>query len=63
MDTFEKMTQGLPPAAVKAIIIVLGVLALYLALKIAHFVLKILFTLIGLALLGIAVWWVFFEIK
>jgi hypothetical protein len=58
MDTIQKMTQGLPPAAVKAIIIVLGVLALYLAVKIAHFVLKILFTLVGLALLGVAVWWV-----
>jgi hypothetical protein len=54
-------TSHLPPVVVKAIVVVLGVLALYLAIKIAHFLLKILFTLIGLALLGFLVWWEFFR--
>jgi hypothetical protein len=57
MDIYENLTQHLPPAAVKGIAIVLGVLAIYLAIKIAHFVLKTLFILIGLALLAVAAWW------
>jgi hypothetical protein len=57
MDIYENLTQHLPPAAVKAIVIVLGVLAIYLALKIAHFFFKTLFILIGIALLVLAAKW------
>ena len=54
-------TSHLPPVVVKGIIVVLGVLALYLAIKIAHFVFKIGFTLLGLVLVGGLVWWEFFR--
>ena len=43
------------------LIIVFGVLAILIAFKIAHFVLKVVLHLIGLALLGVAVWWCFFR--
>jgi len=43
------------------LIIVLGLLSIYIAFKVAHFVLKAVLHLIGLALLGVAVWWVFFR--
>ena len=43
------------------LIIIFGVLAIYIAFKIAHFVLKVVLHLIGLALLGMAVWWWFFR--
>jgi hypothetical protein len=43
------------------LLIVFGVLSIYIAFKIAHFVLKVVLHLIGLALLGGAVWWFFFR--
>ena len=43
------------------LIIVFGLLAIYIAFKVAHFVLKVVLHLIGLALLGGAVWWYFFR--
>jgi hypothetical protein len=54
-------TSHLPPVVTKVVIVVFGVLAIYLALKIAHFVFKIVFTLIGLALVGGLVWCEFFR--
>ncbi|HWH68648.1 MAG TPA: hypothetical protein VNT26_04650 [Candidatus Sulfotelmatobacter sp.] len=38
-------------------IIILGGLALWVAFKAAKFLFKLVFGLIGLALLGIAAWW------
>jgi hypothetical protein len=43
------------------LIIVFGLLAIYIAFKVAHFVLKAVLHLIGLALLSVAVWWYFFR--
>jgi hypothetical protein len=44
--------------AVKISSVVLGILALYVALKVVKVFLKLLFGLIGFALLGGWVWWV-----
>jgi hypothetical protein len=43
------------------LLIVFGLLSTFIAFKIAHFVLKVVLHLIGLALLGGAVWWFFFR--
>jgi len=43
------------------LLMVFGLLSIYLAFKIAHFILKMVLHLIGLALLGGAVWWFFFR--
>ena len=43
------------------LLILFGLLSIYLAYKIAHFLLKVVLHLIGLALLGGAVWWFFFR--
>ena len=40
-----------------AIIAVVGILALILALKVAHFITRLLLGLIALAAIGGAVWW------
>jgi len=61
MESTNSFIQSLPPVVVKGGIVVLGVLAIYLAIKIAHFVFKILFTLLGLGLIGFLVWWEFFR--
>ena len=37
--------------------LILGILSIYLALKIAHFLFKILFHIIGFGLIALAVWW------
>jgi hypothetical protein len=51
----------LPAPLLKVVIIALGLLALFLAVKVAGFMLKMVFVLIGLALSGSAVWWLFFR--
>ena len=53
MDINNHLTQTL--------LIGLGLLTIYFAFKIAHFVLKVVLHLIGLVLLGVAVWWWFFA--
>ena len=46
---------------VKILIVVLCLLALYLAIKVGKLILKIVFCLVGLALLLVAVWWLLFR--
>jgi len=43
------------------LLIVFGLLSIYIGFKIAHFILKTVLHLIGLTLLGSAVWWFFFR--
>ena len=57
----ENISANLPAPLLKVVVIALGLLALFLALKVAGFMLKIVFVLIGLALSGSAVWWLFFR--
>jgi hypothetical protein len=52
---------NLPAPLLKVVIIAVGLLALFLAIKVASFMLKMMFVLIGLALSGSAVWWLFFR--
>jgi hypothetical protein len=39
------------------LIAVLGVVALFLALKVGHVILKLVFSLVGLAVIVGAIWW------
>ena len=55
------VTNHLPPAVVKGIVVLLAVLVIYLGIKIAHFVIKMGFILLGLALVGGLIWWEFFR--
>jgi hypothetical protein len=43
------------------IIAVVGVVALFLAIKIGHAILRLVFALIGLVAIGGAVWWFFLK--
>jgi len=45
----------------QTLLIVVALLSIYIAYKIAHFVLKVVLLLVGLGLLGVAVWWFFFK--
>jgi hypothetical protein len=58
---FENILASLPAPLLKVVVIALGLLALFLAIKVAGFMLKMVFVLIGLALSGSAVWWLFFR--
>jgi hypothetical protein len=52
---------NLPAPLLRDVTIALGLLALFLAVKVASFILKMVFVLIGLALSCSAVWWLFFR--
>jgi hypothetical protein len=52
---------NLPAPLLKVVIVALGLMALFLAIKVASFMLKIVLVLIGLALSGSAVWWLFYK--
>ena len=43
------------------VIAVIGILALILAMKIAHVIMRVIFALLGLAAIGTAVWWFFLR--
>jgi hypothetical protein len=43
------------------VIVGVGVVALFLAIKIGHFILRLVFGLIGLAAIAGAVWWFFLK--
>jgi hypothetical protein len=43
------------------VIAVIGILALILAIKIAHVIIRMIFALLGLAAIGTAVWWFFLR--
>ena len=43
--------------ALKIAIVVAGIVALFVALKVGQVIIRLLFGLIGIALLGGAVWW------
>lgn len=57
----ENILANLPAPLLKVVIIALGLLALFLAIKVASFMLRIVFVLFGLALSGSVVWWLFFR--
>lgn len=57
MDIFEQL-KG---THLMLVIAVVGVVALFLAIKIGHFILRVVFCLIGLAAIVGAVWWFFLR--
>ena len=57
MEILAQATSSDLPGAVKFSSIVLGILAIYIAIKIAKVFFKLVFGLIGLVLLGAAAWW------
>ena len=44
-----------------AVIAVVGIVALILALKVAHFIIRLILGVIALAAIGAAVWWFFLR--
>ena len=54
-------TTGQQSPALLIAIGVAGMLVIYVALKIGHFLLRLFFGLIGLTLLATAVWWLCFK--
>ena len=57
MDIFEQFKASNP----MLIIVVVGVVALFIAIKIGHAILRLVFGLIGLAAIVGAVWWLFLK--
>ena len=57
MEMFEQLKASNP----MLIIAVVGVVALFLAIKIGHAILRLVFGLIGLAAIVGAVWWFFLK--
>ena len=57
MDIFEQLKGS----NLMVVIVVVGVVALFLAIKIGHFILRLVFGLIGLAVIAGAVWWLFLK--
>jgi hypothetical protein len=61
MDMIEQIKAGLFSHGSMAVIAVVGVVALILAMKVAHFIIRLLLGLIALAALGGAAWWFFLR--
>jgi hypothetical protein len=61
MDIIEQLKAGLFSHSSMAVIAVVGIVALILAIKIAHFLTRLLLGLIALAAIGGAVWWFFLR--
>jgi hypothetical protein len=61
MDMIEQIKTVILSHHSMAVIAVVGVLALILALKIAHLILRVMFVLLSLAAIGTAVWWFFLR--
>jgi hypothetical protein len=57
MEIVGQITPNLSSPAAKVVLVIVGCVALYLAIKIGHFLLRILFGLVGLALIGLVIWW------
>jgi hypothetical protein len=61
MDIIQQLKAGILSHGSMAVIAVVGVVALVLAIKIAHFLARLLLGLIALAAIGGAVWWFFLK--
>ena len=58
---FGQITSSEQSVVWLIVITVVGVIVIYAAIKIAHFILKLALGLIGLALMAGAVWWFFLR--
>jgi hypothetical protein len=61
MDMIDQLKASLLSHSSMAVIAVVGILALILAIKIAHFIIRLILGLIALAAIGAAVWWFFLR--
>jgi hypothetical protein len=61
MDMIEQLKTGLLSHGSMAVIAVIGIVALILALKVAHFIIRLILGVIALAAIGGAVWWFFLR--
>jgi hypothetical protein len=61
MEMIEQIKTGLFSHGPMAVIAVVSILALILAIKVAHFISRLILGLIALAALGGAVWWFFLR--
>ena len=61
MDMIEQLKTGLLSHGSMAVIAVIGIVALILALKVAHFIIRLILGVIALAAIGAAVWWFFLR--
>jgi hypothetical protein len=63
MDSLNQITSSWSSSStlVKVAMVAAGCLVLFVAFKVGHIILKLLFGLVGLALLGWAVWWFCFR--
>ena len=57
MDIIEQLKAGILSHGSMAVIAVVGILALILAFRVAHFLIRLLLGLIALAAIGSALWW------
>jgi hypothetical protein len=63
MNGISQITSGWSSDSglARVVMVAAGCLVLFVAFKVGHFLLKILFGLAGLALLGGSIWWFFFR--
>ena len=61
MDMIEQIKTAILSHGPMAVIVVVGFLALILAMKIGHFIARLLLGLIALAAIGGATWWFFLR--
>jgi hypothetical protein len=61
MDMFEELKAGLLSHSSMAVVAVIGIVALILAIKVAHLIIRLVLGLIALAAIGAAVWWFFLR--
>ena len=61
MELFAQLSINSSSPAAKAVLVVGGCLVLYVAFKVGHFLLKMLFGLLGVALLVTVFWWLFLK--
>ena len=61
MSLIEQIKSCIFSHGSMVVIAVIGILALILAIKIAHVIIRMIFALLGLAAIGTAVWWFFLR--
>jgi hypothetical protein len=61
MNMIEQIKAGLLSHGSMAVVAVVGILALILAVKVAHLIIRVIFVVLGLAAIGGAVWWFFLR--
>ena len=60
-NILAQLTTGEFPPVLKVATVLGGIIALFIAMKVGQVLIKLLFGLIGLTLLGGAVWWFFLR--